>query len=113
MDNGITIGMQQINKIETAKTILEQLEQSFDMTVNGRKVSILSYIGVKQNTIVYDENMIMFQVPKRKKIIITLNGSDLYDIDLYSLKKFDYEKRVKDVYAEQLKDTVFSLLGID
>jgi hypothetical protein len=103
---------QTTNKNVIPTIILQQLEESFDMTVNDSKVSIFAYIGVKK-PFVYDENMVMFEVPKRKKIIITLNDEDLYDVDLYSLKTFDYEKRVKGVYAFQLKDTVFSLLGIE
>jgi len=32
---------------------------------------------------------------------------------LYNLNTFEYEKQIKGVYASQLKDTVFSLLGIN
>ena len=98
---------------QIAKTIIDQLEQSFNMVVMGKKVSIFAYIGAKKGTFVYDDNSVMFIVPKRQKIIITLNGNDLYDVDLYNLNKFEYEKQVKDIYADQLKDTVFSLLGVN
>jgi hypothetical protein len=99
-------------KNEIPKIIIQQLEEQFDMTVNGSKVSIFAYIGAKQ-PFVYDENMVMFEVPKRKKIIITLNGNDLYNVELYSLKTFSYEEQAIDIFARNLKDTVFSLLGIE
>lgn len=114
MVNGITIGMQQakINKtIET--TIIDQLQESFKMTVNGNRVSVFSYIGAQKDSLVMLGDGIMFIVPKRKKIIITLNGNDLYNVSLYNLRKFEYEKEVKDVYASQLLNTVFELLGVN
>ena len=74
-----------------AKTIMEQLEQGFNMTIdlNGTRKNVSFFKFVGASDLVYDDQSLMFfahgpKYPHKVKIVISLNVDDLYDVQ-YSL----------------------------
>jgi hypothetical protein len=59
-----------------------------------------------------DEYSLSFRVNGAKVghafVTINLNGKDLYDIDIFKIRKYDKKmiKRVEDVYAEDMIDVI-------
>lgn len=97
---------------EVAKSIIEQLEYNFGLTINGHKVSFLSYIGAKK-PFTYTNNGLQIIVPNKKKLLIELNGLDLYNVSLYDYKYFRYDEFIKDIGVGELRDTILRMLGVD
>lgn len=100
---------QQISK-EIAQTIMQQLEASFNMVLMGRKVSIFAYIGAKKLGFINDGEGLIINLKNNKHIVIELNAMDTYDVKYFG--QFKVIKESNDVYAENLKDVLFSMLGI-
>jgi hypothetical protein len=94
--------------MEIAKTIIEQLGGTGRLSV---------MIGA--NAFVADTNNVMFGFKgcrKFNKIRITLNGLDLYDVELmkYSPSKLEITKTetVENVYADQMKELIEDRTGL-
>ena len=114
---------------EVAQTIMEQVlytfseELSLDEAVKygDKKLNFFQIANASQY--VYDENSIMFRVQTPKldgKVIIKLNGMDLYDIEFWIVGVYDkepyiYSKQVKeinDIYCDQLGQILKEELGL-
>lgn len=95
---------------QVAETIIQQLESSFSMILMGRKVSLFTYIGTKKLGFINDGAGLIINLKNNKHIVIELNAMDTYDIKYFG--QFKVLKEQQDVYVENLKDVLFSMLGI-
>lgn len=104
---------------ECAKIIMAQIEQGFNLNVNlggtVHKISFFKTIGAQN--LAYTENSLSFKARvgnKSRTIIIKLNSLDLYDIEFYTIRKFESKKinEINDVYNDQLTDILIRELGL-
>jgi hypothetical protein len=90
-----------------AKTILSQIKALDSMA--------LWAWGAKD--LVAMEDGLMFKssgmVKNKGKVIIKLNGRDLYDVTFGKIRKFEYKElaRVEDVFVEDLISTIDGMVG--
>lgn len=95
-----------MSELIVANTILQQLGGS------GR---ISAMLGTKN--FVGDENSLMFDFKmckKAKKVRITLNSMDTYDIEFYKIRKFEHTVTgdFKGVYCDELKNVFEEFTGL-
>lgn len=98
-----------------AKGIIADIEAGYNLKINiggtVHKVSFFRTIGAEK--LVYTDNSLMFTAKRGKgrlpvRSVITLNEMDTYNIEFYTIRKFEAKKikEVKDVYNDQLADTL-------
>ena len=107
-----------------AEQIIEQVEAFFnlDVNVNGQvhRISFFKMVGALSGgrKMVYDDNSLMFFVDTAKlqgKVIIKLNGMDLYDVEFWKHKDLVGDKPTKvvnDVFFDQLTNILREELGV-
>ena len=104
-----------------AKGIIADIQAGFNMTINiggsVHKVSFFKFVGADKLT--YTENSLMFTAKRGKgrlpvRSVITLNEMDTYDIELWTVRKFEAKKikEVKDIYNDQLADILVKKLEL-
>lgn len=93
---------------QVAQTILKQM---------GGVGKLQAMIGAKQFVSLNEPPGVQFGFSNRKgpnKVVIKLNGKDLYDVEFWKIKKFDFNKvdEANDVYAEHLKSVFEEATGL-
>jgi hypothetical protein len=94
---------QEQDEQETSRTILNQIQAVIVYTIDGAKIHPLEYMGAED--FVYDKNGLMFMVRGSmdfNKVIIKLNGRDLYDVELWDIvhTRYDIESNMIDEYND-------------
>lgn len=90
-----------------AKTILSQIKTLDSMA--------LWAWGAKD--LVAMEDGLMFKssgmVKNKGKVVVKLNGKDLYDVTFGKIRKFEYKElaRIEDVFVEDLVATIDGMVG--
>ena len=102
---------------DIAATILSQIEATYHGTieVDGEKSKISALKLMGASNFLYDKKSVQFSVKTNKnadfnRVVIKLNGKDLYDIELWNVRIFDEEPYLindkvdefNDIYSEQL-----------
>ena len=95
--------------MEVAQTILAQL--------GGKKFIVMT----GSRNFVYSKNTLTFKVPanitkgKGQSVRITLNGMDLYDLELFKIRKFEpvIIGKEENIQAEDLQASFTRLTGLD
>lgn len=93
--------------MNVAKTILSQIKTLDSMA--------LWAWGAKD--LVAMEDGLMFKssgmVKNKGKVIVKLNGKDLYDVTFGKIRKFEYKElaRIEDVFVEDLVATIDGMVG--
>ena len=93
--------------MEKAKTIIAQLGNGRFMAMTGAK------------NLVATENGLMFSLPRNaskiNKVVIALNGLDLYDVTFYNLRGVDCReiKTACNVYGDNLQSIFTEATGLD
>lgn len=93
--------------MNVAKTILSQIKTLDSMA--------LWAWGAKD--LVAMEDGLMFKssgmVKNKGKVVVKLNGKDLYDVTFGKIRKFEYKElaRIEDVFVEDLVTTIDGMVG--
>lgn len=93
--------------MNVAKTILSQIKTLDSMA--------LWAWGAKD--LVAMEDGLMFKssgmVKNKGKVVVKLNGKDLYDVTFGKIRKFEYKElaRIEDVFVEDLVATIDGMVG--
>jgi len=97
-----------MSNLQIAKTIHQQM---YALDTNA-----MMCMGVNQ--FIGGEDFLQFKasgcnVKRGGRVRVTLNGLDLYDVEVYRVAKLEKRtiKEVKDVYAEDLVNTIFEIIG--
>jgi len=94
-------------QMEIARTILSQINvlDKMAMCAWGAK----DLVGMEDGLMFKSSGL----VRNKGKVIIKLNGNDLYDVTFGKVLKFEYKElvRVEDVFVENLVETVDNMVG--
>ena len=103
-----------------------QGESVRDILIEGYAETILKWLGVNKflamtgaKNLVKDKKTLMFMLGRNKasanKVIITLNSSDLYDVEFGRIRSGKYKtlKKFNDVFGAQLQEVFTSYTGLD
>jgi hypothetical protein len=83
-----------------------------------RHIGATTFHAVRGSNPVHGEKFVAFQVGSKrgvslKKLVITLNGSDLYDVQFVAVNTRTWTEKViaeaTDIFAESLSDAVWTL----
>jgi hypothetical protein len=93
---------------QNTKEIIEQLKES---KIHGFNFFI--YTGIKKILSNSDGDLILklpSDSPKYNSVVIKLDVSDTYTLEFY--KKYDLKNTVKDIYVDQLAETITRETGV-
>jgi len=93
--------------MEVAKTILSQIKTLDRMAMCAWGAKDL--VGMEDGLMFKSSGM----VRNKGKVMIKLNGNDLYDVTFGKIRKYEYKElaRVEDVFVENLVETVDKMVG--
>ena len=93
--------------MEIAKTILSQIKTLDRMAMCAWGAKDL--VGMEDGLMFKSSGM----VRNKGKVMIKLNGNDLYDVTFGKIRKYEYKElaRVEDVFVENLVETVDKMVG--
>lgn len=93
---------------QDTKTTIEQLNLS---RIHG--INFFNYTGIKKILTTSEGDLILKLPSDNKKyntVIIKLSVSDTYTLEFY--KKFDLKNTMKDIYVDQLAESITREIGV-